>query len=359
MKDLSSTVTIIPYKNWKKISTGLTKISNKGWKFYSPNYDILVDSPFEIGNQKLFYFTAAGIKHTIAMYGYGNYSIDKLIKDMTKIIETETSIVNENPNKEYLFIIHNLNKRSGGLEHLNSCTLDVNRWTYKPESSYLRFLSLVAHEYFHLWNVKRIRPITLGPFNYDKENYTYLLWEMEGVTSYYSTLTMRRAGFLSPKKYLNIIANRYIPTIENQPGNQIQSAANASFDAWIKAYKPNENSYNTTISYYTKGYILGMLLDLKIIHNTKGKRSYDDVLRYLYHEYYKKKNRGFTDKEYIEAVEKTAGENLEDFFNKYVYGTAKINYNKYFNYAGLELIDQPSPNPKPLLGINLKKNKEN
>ncbi len=354
MKNLPSNLTVIPYKSWNEVSTGLDEIEGSGWQFRSPNYDILVDSPIEIGNHKVFHFNAAGVKYEIAMYGYGNYDMNKMLKDMKKIVETETSVVGVNPNKRYLFIIHNLDRGSGGLEHLNSCTLDVNRWIYKPKSSYMRFLGLVAHEHFHLWNVKRIRPIALGPFDYNKENYTSLLWEMEGVTTYYSTQTMLRSGFVNPDKYLNMLASGFITRIENQPGNKIQSAADASYDAWIKAYKPNENSYNTTVSYYTKGCIIGMLLDLEIIHNTKGENDYDDVLRYLYNEYYKKKGRGFTDKEYIEAVEKIAEEKLDEFFQNYVYGTKEIDYNKYLNYAGLKLVNQPDSNASPLLGINLK-----
>ena len=335
MKDIPSTLKIIPYKDWKKVSTGLEPVQGEKFTYASPNYDILADSPMEIGNQDIINFKAAGVDYSIAMYGKGNYNADTLKKYMTKIIETETNVVGENPNKHYLFVVHNLANGSGGLEHLNSSTLEVNRWIYNDLP---RFLGLVAHEHFHLWNVKRIRPIALGPFDYESENYTTLLWEMEGVTSYYSNVILRRTGIITPNDFLNNIS-RGISYVENQPGNKVQSASEASFDAWIKAYQPNENSYNTTISYYSKGTIIGMLLDLEIMNATDGKKNYDDVLKYLYNEYYKKLKRGFTKKEYKEAVEKIAGENLEDFFQKYIYSTDEINYNKYFNYAGLELID--------------------
>jgi len=338
MKDQPSTLKIIPYKNWKKISTGLTPVKGKKWEYYSPNYDILADSPIEIGNQNIYQFTAAGVLHNIVMYGEGNYNMDSLKIQMAQIVETATNIFRDNPNKEYTFIVHNLSNRGGGLEHLNSTTLQFRRWDYDTENRSKSFLGLVAHEYFHLWNVKRIRPLQLGPFNYETENYTKLLWEMEGITTYYSGQILLRAGFNSPEQYLNNVASS-ISTLENQPGNKVQSAAMSSFDTWIKFYRRNENSYNTEISYYTKGSILGMLLDLKIINSTNGQKSYDDVLRLLYKKYYKKLKRGFTENEMKKAVEITAGKKLNYFFNNYVNGTKEINYNKYFGYAGLELMD--------------------
>lgn len=339
MKDLPSTLSVTPYKEWEKVSTGLEPVAGKKFTFYSPNYDILADSPIEIGNQDVFEFDAAGVKHYVVMYGKGNYNVDTLKKYMAQIVEEETKVVGENPNKHYTFIVHNLERGTGGLEHLSSTTLEVNRWTYSPRNKLMRFLGTMSHEYFHLWNVKRIRPMALGPFDYEKENYTRLLWEMEGVTSYYGSLVLRRAGIIDIKSYLNRVAGG-ISYIEGTPGRDVQSPAESSFDTWIKQYQPNENSNNTTLSYYASGAVLGMLLDLEIIHNTKGKKSYDDVLKYLYNEYYKKLGRGFTDKEYKEAVEKVAGENLDQFFDDYVYSTKEIDYNKYFAYAGLELIDK-------------------
>jgi predicted metalloprotease with PDZ domain len=337
MKDLPSTLTITPYKDWKKVSTGLEPVAEKKLTYYSPNYDILVDSPIEIGNQDVFEFNAAGVKHYVAMYGDANYNVDTLKKYMTKIVEEETKVVGENPNKHYTFIIHNLEHGSGGLEHLNSTTLEVNRWIYSP-NMLMRFLGTVSHEYFHLWNVKRIRPVALGPFDYQKENYTRLLWEMEGVTSYYGSLILRRSGIISPESYLGRVSGG-ISYVEGQPGRKVQSPAESSFDTWIKQYQPNENSNNTTLTYYASGAVLGALLDLEIINNTNGRKNYDDVLKYLYNEYYKKLGRGFTDEEYKATVEKIAGENLDKFFKDYVYSTKDIVYNKYFDYAGLKLVD--------------------
>ncbi len=339
--------------NWKKVTTSLTPVSEANFSYSAPNYDILVDSPIEMGNQEEFTFEAAGIKHTVAMYGDGNYDSELLKVDMANIVESCTNVFNENPNEHYTFIIHNLTNGSGGLEHLNSTTLQVNRWGYTPGRKYEGFLSLVAHEYFHLWNVKRIRPIALGPFNYDAENYTKLLWVAEGFTSYYDELLLKRSGYYDAEKYLNVLSNT-ISRVENQPGNKVQPVTEASFHSWIKAYRPNENSRNTTISYYPKGALLANALDLMIIENTNAEKNLDDVMKLLWNEYYKKKNRGFTDKEFQNAVEQVAGKKLDDFFNNTVAGTTTIDYKTIFSYAGCNIIDLITDKNEVVLGVRTK-----
>lgn len=327
------TLTIKPHKDFKKIATALESKGKNVFKY--ENYDQLVDCPIEIGNHEEFKFTASGVKHTVVMYGEGNYDIPTLQKDMAKIVEAETIVMGENPNEEYLFIIHNVTIPSGGLEHRNSTTLEVNRWTYTGDA-YLGFISLVAHEYFHLWNVKRMRPKELGPFDYDTENYTDLLWVMEGFTSYYDELILRRAGFYTEDQYLSKLFST-INYVENQPGNAIQPVAHASFDAWIKAYRPNENSVNTTISYYSKGHILAAMLDLYIINKFQGKKSLDQFLQLLYADFYKKSDVGFNEEEFQLTLEKFLNEPMNWFFDNYVYGTQLVDYNKFFKGVGLEI----------------------
>lgn len=352
LKNNPTTLTIHPYKDWKKVSTSLKKTADNGFKYEAPNFDILVDSPVEIGNHETFSFTASGITHNVAMYGKGNYNIEKLKVDMPKIIEAATDVFGENPNKEYTFIIHNLTKGSGGLEHLSSTTLQVNRWTYEGED-YKGFLSLVAHEYFHLWNVKRIRPDALGPFDYNNENYTDLLWVMEGFTSYYDELLLYRAGIYTEDEITRKLAGS-INSIENQPGNKVMSAAESSFNAWIKGYRPNENSYNTSISYYTKGSVIANLLDLMIIESTKGKKSLDDVMKFLYQEYYKKQGRGFNISEMRTALEKVSGLDLKSFFDKYIFGTETFDYKTVFNYANYDMLIME--NKRMNIGVSLSNN---
>ena len=336
-KELPTTLEITPPAYWKKVSTSLERTSDKTFSYKAPDYDVLVDSPIEIGNHIEFHFDASGVKHNVAIYGKGNFEIEALKIDMAKIVESCTNVFGEN-HKNYVFIIHNLTNGSGGLEHLSSTTLQVNRWGYQTGRNYESFLSLVAHEYFHLWNVKRIRPINLGPFDYDSENYTNLLWLCEGFTSYYDELLLKRAGYYDSEKYLRKLANT-ISRVENQPGNKLQPVTEASFHAWIKAYRPNENSKNTTISYYSKGALLANALDLIILENTNAEKNLDDVLRVLWNEYYKKQNRGFTDKEFQTAVEQVTGKKLDNFFLNTVSGVETIDYKTYFSYAGCELLD--------------------
>lgn len=345
-----STIHIIPYKGWDKVSTSLDMVNNDPFTRHSPDYDILFDSPIEVGNQDVFGFDASGVKYEVAMCGQGNYDKERLKKDIAKIVEQETAIYGENPNKYYVFIVHNYLKGGGGLEHLSSTVLGASREAYGHESTYQSFLSLVAHEHFHLWNVKRLRPIALGPFDYDNENYTTDLWIAEGFTAYYEDLVLRHANMIAENNYLKVLSND-INLVENQPGRKIQSVAEASYDAWIKAYRPNENTANSTISYYSKGSVLAMLLDLEIINDSQAKYSLDDVMNYMYHQYYKTKKSGYTDAEFKLGLEKFAGKNLDDFYKKYVYGLADIDYKKYLSYAGYALIDENAGENAPSLGI--------
>ncbi|MGZ3763611.1 MAG: M61 family metallopeptidase [Mucilaginibacter sp.] len=350
MLDQPSTIHIVPYKGWTKVSTSLEAVNGDPFTLHAPNYDILFDSPIEVGNQDVFDFEASGVKYEVAMCGGGNYDKERLKKDMPKIIEQETAIYGENPNKRYVFIVHNTLKGGGGLEHLSSTVLGASRDNYTNDRGYQGFLSLVAHEHFHLWNVKRLRPIALGPFDYDNENYTTDLWIAEGFTAYYQDIIIRRTNLYPPDNYLNVLAGD-INYVANQPGNKIQSLADASYDAWIKYYRPNENSVNTNISYYNKGSIMALMFDLEIINDTQGKFCLDDVMKYMYTTYYKTKKRGYTDLEFKQGLEKFAGRNLDEFYKKYIYGLADIDYDKYLGYAGYHLVDEFAGNNDPNLGI--------
>ncbi|NEM97834.1 M61 family metallopeptidase [Pontibacter sp. BT327] len=332
----AGTLTVVPHKSFSKVATGLKETSKFTYTF--PNYDILADSPLEIGNHEVYTFEVNGVPHEVAMYGDGNYEPERLMADMKRVAEESVKIMGELPIDRYVFIVHNLQRGGGGLEHLNSTTLQTSRFNYGTESGYTGFLSLVAHEYFHLWNVKRLRPAPLGPFNYNQENYTTLLWVSEGITSYYDDLITRRAGIMSEQRYLDVIAGS-ISSVENAPGNKVQSIAESSFDAWIKYYRQNENSPNAEVSYYTKGGVLGQLLNLEIMKNTNGEKSLDDVFRNMYERYYKQLNRGFTEKEFQAAVEQVAGKKMDAFFADYVHGTKTPDYNNYFSAAGLQLVN--------------------
>jgi predicted metalloprotease with PDZ domain len=347
-----STIHIKPYNGWDKVSTGLEPVADEPFTLHTPDYDTLYDSPVEVGNQHVWDFDVAGVKYEVAMCMGGNYDQDKLTADLSNMVEKETAIFGENPNKRYVFIVHNYAKGGGGLEHLNSTVLGATRDGYTNADTYQRFLSLAAHEHFHLWNVKRLRPIALGPFDYENENYTTDLWIAEGFTNYYDNLIVHRMGLYPPENYLTILCAD-INLVENTPGIRVQPLYDASFDAWIKFYRPNENSVNTTISYYSKGGLLALLLDLEIINNSEGKYSLNDVMRCTYTEFYKKQNRGYNSEEFKAALEQYTGKNLDAFYENNLYGTTPINYNTYLNYAGMALVDDLAASTDPSLGISV------
>ena len=335
---------VYPHQSFKKVSTALPSVDFKTelgcFNFTFEDYDQLVDCPIEIGNQQEFDFMAAGIRHRVAMYGEANYNVVQLQQDMAKVVQAATDVFGSNPNKDYLFIIHNVTDGQGGLEHKNSCVLSVNRWSYAG-SNYTGFINLVAHEYFHLWNVKRIRPIELGPFNYDQECYTSLLWVMEGITSYYDELLLRRAGFYTKEEFLSKMQSQ-INYVEGSPGSRVQPVAHASFDAWIKAYRPNENSSNTTMTYYSRGAVLGAVLDAYLIQKSNKKRSLDGFMQLLYNKYALELKRGFTEAEFEQELSNYCGEDMHAFFANYVNGTQIIPYQKYFEPMGLTVKDVTS-----------------
>ena len=345
-KNQAGSVTVFPHESFKRISTSLPldhTAKGTGQRFNFENYDQLVDCPMEIGNQEIFEFSAAGVLHTVAMYGDANYNVEQLKKDMAKIVEAETAVIGKNPNKNYTFIVHNVVDGQGGLEHMNSTVLSVNRWTYAGKQ-YVDFLNLVAHEYFHLWNVKRIRPIELGPFNYDEENYTTLLWVMEGFTSYYDELILRRTGFYTEEEFLAKLQSS-INYVEGSPGSRVQPVAHASFDAWVKAYRPNENSSNTSMTYYSRGSVLASVIDAMIVADSDGKKCLDHFMQQLYTTYYEGLKRGFSEAEFKTELSKFVGKNMDDFFAKYVDGTEIIPYKDFYGPVGLNVQDVTTNNP--------------
>lgn len=343
-----STVTVEPFKDWK-IATGLPKTEGKTNTFRAENYDILYDSPFEVGNFTEVSFTVQGKPHRYVIEGEGNYDPKKLADDTSKIIEEAYKIFGELPYNDYTFIV-NL-KGGGGLEHLNSTALQTNRFSFKPESRYKGFLGLVAHEYFHLWNVKRIRPDALGPFDYENENYTKLLWVAEGGTAYYEGVLLRRAGLITDKEYLETKATG-IEALMSRPGRFETSVEEASFDAWIKYYRPDENAINNQISYYDKGELVNMALDITIRVSSNGAKSLDDVFRYLYDEHFKK-GKNFTPQDYQKTAELMAGKSLEDFFSKYVRGTGEIDFAGIVKGIGLNLTAKPRDTGTGYIGADL------
>ncbi|HEX9422242.1 MAG TPA: PDZ domain-containing protein [Pyrinomonadaceae bacterium] len=345
-----STLHVLAPQPWK-VATGLPPAPGQKNTFRADNFDILYDSPVEVSNFKTLSFEVKGVPHRIVIDGEGNYDPEKMRVDVKKIVETEVELMGgEVPYHDYTFILHLRSNAGGGLEHLNSTALGYPSFGFKPERSdgvnsaapgaspqrtYQGFLSLVAHEFFHLWNVKRIRPDALGPFDYTEENYTRLLWVAEGITDYYARLVLRRAGLISENEFLSENA-KVFQNLQNTPGRLVMSVEEASFDTWIKYYRQDENSVNSQVDYYDKGAILGLLLDLEVRRQSRGAKSLDDVMRYLYTGFYKK-NRNHTPHDFQQAFELMAGSSLEQFFANYVRGREEFDYDSALAAAGLRL----------------------
>jgi predicted metalloprotease with PDZ domain len=345
-----SIVRVLAPDIWK-VATGLPAVLGQKNTFRADNFDILYDSPFEVSNFKTLVFNVKGVAHRIVIDGEGNYDPERMRRDVQKIVETQVELMGgEVPYRDYTFILHL--RGGGGLEHLNSTALGYPRFSFRvvagdratsagPNATetlpreYRGFLSLVSHEFFHLWNVKRIRPDALGPFDYTQENYTKMLWVAEGITDYYADLVLRRAGLISDNEFLSATA-RAMQALQNTPGRLEQTVEESSFDSWIKYYRQDENSVNSQISYYEKGALLGLLLDLEIRKRSGGAKSLDDVMRYLYTEFFKK-NRNYGPVDFQKACELMAGGSLEEFFNKFVRGKEELNYNAALEAAGLRL----------------------
>ena len=330
-----STIRVVPFGNWR-VATGLRAVDEKKNIFHAEDFDQLYDSPFEVSDFKTIEFEAKGAPHRIVISGEGNYDAERLRTDVKKIVETEIEMFGEKPPyKDYTFILHLRTTGGGGLEHMNSCALIARSFSFTPAASYQNFLTLISHEFFHLWNVKRIRPDALGPFDYTQESYTKLLWVAEGITSYYENLFLRRAGLITEGQFLNGLEDSF-QDLQSRPGRLQTSLEEASFDAWIKFYRPDENSINNQISYYDKGSIVGVLLDLEIRRDTKNEKSLDDVMRYLYREFYQKE-RNYTPEDFQKACEIMAGKKLNGFFDSYVRGREEIDYDSFLSVVGLRL----------------------
>lgn len=323
----------LPYKQIEvALPTGASPNS-----FVAENYDLLADSPFALGTFDTITYQTGGVDHKIVMIGTGNYDLKSVRDDFKKITDSEAEMFNfEHPSKQYIHFIQNVESGGGGLEHLNCHTSQMDRWAYTDEARYKKFLGLVAHEYFHLWNVKRIRAQELGPFDYDTENYTTLLWVAEGITSYFDDLILKRVGIHNEQEYLDVIAYN-INRFENTPGKAVMDLSTSSKLAWVKAYLPNDDSKNTSISYYNKGMLVSWLLDLTIIQKTDGKKKLDDVLNLLYQDYYLDKQRGFTYTEFIGVCNDVTGADLTPLFENWINTTNPFDYQEFTNVYGLVL----------------------
>ncbi len=337
-----------PYPEWQ-ITTGLPTVTTGTNIFLADSFDTLVDSPFEIGCHQLHHFQVLGKLHELAIWGQGNLDPQRMITDIQKIIQVEAQIFGGLPYERYVFLLHLLNQAYGGLEHKNSCSLIYQRFGFRTTDKYDRFLQLVAHEFFHLWNVKRIRPQGLDIFDYDQENYTSSLWFCEGTTSYYDLLIPLRAGIYDAKSYLHHLSKE-ITRYETTPGRKVQSLSESSFDAWIKLYRPDANSPNSQISYYLKGEMISLLLDLLIRGIHHNQRSLDDVLLKMWQQF-GKAEIGYTPEQLQTVIASVAEIDLTDFWQRYLHTTEDLPFNQYLEPFGLHLVSEQDE--EPYLGVKI------
>jgi predicted metalloprotease with PDZ domain len=328
-------VKIIPFEGWDKIATGLEPMAGRSREFIATNFDVLYDSPLLVGKlESLPSFDVYGVPHHFIGHRLGSFDRQSFMADLKKITTAASDLIGEIPFDHYTFI--GIGPGQGGIEHLNSTTISFDGRGLENREGRLRMLNFIAHEYFHHYNAKRIRPLELGPFDYDRGNRTTQLWIAEGLTVYYEYLILRRAGISSEEELLQSLAGN-IKAHEAREGKHFQSLVQASYDTWSDGpFGRTGEGAKKTISYYDKGPVVGLLLDFTIRQHSKNQRSLDDVMRTLYYRYYKEKGRGFTDAEFRQACESAAGRSLADFF-EYIYTTRELDYDTILAYAGLRL----------------------
>jgi predicted metalloprotease with PDZ domain len=360
------------YEAWR-IATALPTLKAKRGAFGSyvaANYDELIDHPVEMGNFQLLSFKAHGVPHEMAITGnVPNLDLVRLSADLKKICETQiaffepagSKFAKRAPMQRYVFLTLAVGDGYGGLEHRASTALICARADLpvkghtEMSDGYRTFLGLCSHEYFHTWNVKRIKPAAFAPYDLQVENYTPLLWLFEGFTSYYDDLMLLRSGLIDQQAYFKLI-EKTVNGVLLGSGRHKQSVAESSFDAWVKYYRQDENAPNAIVSYYTKGSLVALALDLTIRTETKGKKSLDDVMRALWQKYGRDfyadnatSGRGVSEAAVEALFDDVTGLKLKRFFDRYVRATDDLPLAKLLAPTGIVVADQRKPG-KPSLG---------
>ena len=346
--------------------TGLSEAPDRRPHHYlAPDFDTLVDSPIYAGSPSIYEFRVDGVPHYLVNEGEGSlWDGPRSARDVEAIVRVQKEFWGALPYEKYVFF-NVLAETGGGLEHKNSTVLMASRWATRTRSSYLSWLNLVSHEYFHTWNVKRLRPVELGPFDYENEVYTPSLWVAEGITSYYDRLLVRRAGLCTVEEYLagdppspgsdSDKTTNDIERLQTTPGRLVQPLEASSVDAWIKFYRRDENTPNTGISYYVKGAVVAFLLDAKIRRATDGKKSLDDVMRLAYSRY--SGPQGFTSEQFRAIAQEVAGIDLSTWFRQVLETTEELDYAEALDWFGLRFTKEEKKNqaaskpPKAWLGL--------
>lgn len=336
---------------WRVSATALARVDAEPNTYLAPDFDLLVDSPVVLGNPTIVEFEVAGKPHRfVNLGGVELWDLKKAAEDVKKIVEVQHEFWRVVPYERYDFL-NLILESGGGLEHANSCLMLTSRWSFRDPERYRSWLGLVSHEFFHTWNVKRLRPIELGPFDYEGENHSLCLWIVEGLTSYYDDLLLARAELLSEKQYLELLGKN-IESLQDTPGRLVHPLEATSYDAWIKYYRSDENSVNSTISYYTKGAVVGFLLDARIREATDNTRSLDDVMRRAYELY--SGDRGYTAESFRSLTERVAGVDLTDWFGIALESTEELSYDSALTWFGLRFkpVKDPAKGEETATGID-------
>jgi predicted metalloprotease with PDZ domain len=317
---------------WKKVETPLVPVSGSANTFRAPDFDTIVDSPIIIGNPVTREFTVDGKRHVVLFEGDAALiDADKVTADVQKIVGAARNIMGSLPYPHYYFLSM-VTESTGALEHKNSYLGMTNRFATRTHPAYLAFLGTLAHEYFHAWNVKRLRPVELGPFDYENETYVKTLWVAEGFTDYYADVLPRRAGIETKEEFLDGISNQ-IEQVQIFPGRLVTPVNMASFDAWIKQYRPDENMANMSVNYYPKGAVIAFLLDAKIRKATNGARSLDTGMQWAMQRY--SGDKGYTPDQFYAVMSEAAGTDLKGWFAKTAESTEELDYTEALEYYGL------------------------
>ncbi|MBS0197050.1 MAG: M61 family metallopeptidase [Planctomycetes bacterium] len=334
LRDQPARINIKAPPGWKT-ATGLSPDADAPSMLFAPDYDTLVDSPIEIGEHEVRTFDVAGTPHEIVIWGDAAAVPAKAADDFARIAQVQHDMFGGFPYRRYVFLTHIAPGIGGGTEHLNSTIIQARPTLGETAKDYRNFLALVSHELFHTWNVKQFRPAGLSPYDYSRENYTDLLWVAEGATSYYDELLCVRAGVWEPRQYLDNLA-KLIDGELARPGLSVQSVAESSFDAWVKFNRPSPDSVNSTVSFYNKGALVNLLLDMEIRTRTSGAKGLDDLMRALYKRY-PAAGPGYTTADILNILQELTGTDFAPFFADYVRGVKELPLADALACVGLEL----------------------
>ncbi len=349
------TLVVRPFGAWH-VTTGLDAAPGRPSTFLAQGYDELADSPLEIGTQRDYDFTVDGVPHVFSIMGRTNCETDSILAWTKRIVIANAAFWGGLPYRRYVFLLRFMPDAGGATEHINSCVLDMPSTVFRTPDPCRQIVGLISHEFFHTWNVKRLRPKSMDPYDFTRENYSREIWLAEGGTSYFHNILLVRCGLSQAGAFVRGLPGR-VHDDRARPGDTVQSPAACSFDAWIKYNRPSAASYNFETDLYGRGSDVSLNLDLELRHRSDNKASFDELMRTLYRRF-PLESGGYT----VEDVERTAvdlaGEGMKQFFARYIYGAAPLPWETTLEYAGLRLAPVPG-SQRAWLGLTVANDRGN